>query len=115
MSTITSHVLDTTSGKPADGLVVILEIARRAGPLVRAGRAVTDSAGRIAAFDPPRARASVARRTGCDLRTGAYFAATHVRTFYPEVHVVVEIDDPSQHYHIPLLVSPFGYSTYRGS
>jgi 5-hydroxyisourate hydrolase len=47
--------------------------------------------------------------------TGAYFAADGVRAFYPEVHVVVHLDDPAQHYHVPLLLSPFGYSTYRGS
>jgi 5-hydroxyisourate hydrolase len=114
MSPITSHVLDTTLGKPAHGVVVILE--NRDGPdsWSELARAVTDSAGRISAFGPP---VTGLHRQVYRLRfaTGAYFAAMHVRTFYPEVHVVVEIDDPSQHYHIPLLLSPFGYSTYRGS
>ena len=47
--------------------------------------------------------------------TAAYFTAMGVHGFYPEVDVIVQIDDPAQHYHIPLLLSPFGYTTYRGS
>jgi 5-hydroxyisourate hydrolase len=114
MSTITSHVLDTASGKPAGGLAVKLERSDGQDRWAELGQAVTDASGRISGFDPPLA--SLARQTyRLRFATGAYFAATCVRTFYPEVHVVVEIDDPSQHYHIPLLLSPFGYSTYRGS
>jgi 5-hydroxyisourate hydrolase len=114
MSPITSHVLDTTLGKPAHGVVVILEIRDGPDRWSELARATTDSAGRIADFDPP---VKSLNRQVYRLRfvTAAYFATIHVRTFYPEVHVVVEIDDPSQHYHIPLLLSPFGYSTYRGS
>ena len=114
MSPITTHVLDTSIGKPASGVAVILEI--HAGPdrWKELGRGVTDVNGRITAFNPPLA---ALERQVYRLRfsTGAYFAASHVRTFYPEVPVVVEIEDPAQHYHIPLLLSPFGYSTYRGS
>jgi 5-hydroxyisourate hydrolase len=114
MSPITTHVLDTSRGKPASGVAVILEI--HAGPdrWKELGRGVTDVNGRINAFNPPLA---ALERQLYRLRfsTGAYFAASHVRTFYSEIPVVVEIEDPSQHYHIPLLLSPFGYSTYRGS
>jgi 5-hydroxyisourate hydrolase len=114
MSPITSHVLDITLGKPAHGVAVILEIPDGPDRWSELARAVTDSAGRISAFDPPIQ--SLNRQAyRLRFRTGAYFATMHVRTFYPEVHVVVEIDDVSQHYHIPLLLSPFGYSTYRGS
>ena len=114
MNPITSHVLDTMSGKPAAGLAVVLEIAVKPDSWSEVGRAVTDSGGRIAAFDPPIQKLS---RQTYRLRfaTGPYFAAACVPTFYPEVHVVVAIDDPSGHYHIPLLLAPFGYSTYRGS
>jgi 5-hydroxyisourate hydrolase len=114
MSPITAHVLDTTLGKPAQGLAIVLEIAAGPDRWTELARAVTDVNGRVTAFDPPVA---ALKRQVYRLRfsTGAYFAATCVRTFYPEVPVVVEIDDPNQHYHIPLLLSPFGYSTYRGS
>jgi 5-hydroxyisourate hydrolase len=114
MSPITSHVLDTTLGKPAHGVAVILETPEGADRWSEVGRAVTDSSGRIGDFDPP---IKSLNRQAYRLRfaTGAYFAAMHVRAFYPEVHIVVQIEDPSQHYHIPLLLSPFGYSTYRGS
>jgi 5-hydroxyisourate hydrolase len=114
MSPITSHVLDTTSGKPAGGLAVKLEVSDGPDRWAELGKAVTDASGRISVFEPPIA--SLARKTyRLRFATGAYFAGTCVRTLYPEVHVVVEIDDPSEHYHIPLLLSPFGYSTYRGS
>jgi 5-hydroxyisourate hydrolase len=114
MSPITSHVLDTSSGKPAHGVVVILEMRDGPDGWSELARATTDSGGRIAEFDPPLK--SLTRQVyRLRFATGAYFATMHVRTFYPEVPVVVEIDDPTQHYHIPLLLSPFGYSTYRGS
>jgi 5-hydroxyisourate hydrolase len=114
MSPITTHVLDTSKGKPASGVAVVLEINTAPDRWKELGRGVTDVNGRIAAFNPPLA---VLERQIYRLRfaTGAYFAASHVRTVYPEVQVVVEIEDPAQHYHIPLLLSPFGYSTYRGS
>jgi 5-hydroxyisourate hydrolase len=114
MSPITTHVLDTTRGKPAAGLAVVLEMSAGSDRWRELGRGVTDANGRISDFNPPLA---TLERQVYRLRfsTGAYFAASHVRTLYPEVPVVVEIEDPVEHYHIPLLLSPFGYSTYRGS
>jgi 5-hydroxyisourate hydrolase len=114
MSPITSHVLDTASGRPAIGLLVVVEAADGPDRWREVGRAVTDSSGRIAAFDPPIAGLA-AGAYRLRFATGAYFAARSVATLYPEVHVVVEIADPAEHYHVPLLLSPFGYSTYRGS
>jgi 5-hydroxyisourate hydrolase len=114
MSPITTHVLDTSTGKPASGVAVLLEI--HAGPerWKELGRGVTDVNGRIAAFNPPLV--SLERQVyRLRFSTGAYFATKQMRAFYPEIPVVVEVEDPSQHYHIPLLLSPFGYSTYRGS
>jgi 5-hydroxyisourate hydrolase len=114
MSPITTHVLDTARGQPARGIAVSLEIARGPDRWTELARGVTNDDGRIAQFDPPLAPLE------CEVyrlrfATGAYFSALGVRAFYPEVPVVVQIDDPARPYHIPLLLSPFGYSTYRGS
>jgi 5-hydroxyisourate hydrolase len=116
MSPITTHVLDTALGKPAQGITVRLELA--AGPgsddWTEIARGVTNQDGRISQFDPPLPMLDPGTyRVRFD--TGSYFLAIGVRGFYPEVHVIVRIEDPSQHFHIPLLLSPFGYSTYRGS
>jgi 5-hydroxyisourate hydrolase len=114
MSPITTHVLDIARGKPARGINVVVEIAAGLERWAELARGVTDDDGRIGQFDPPLAPLEhhVYR-----LRfvTGAYFTTSGIRAFYPEIHVVVQIDDPGQHHHIPLLLSPFGYSTYRGS
>ena len=84
------------------------------GPLDRAGPRRHRRRRPDRQFDPPLA----ALKPGVyriRFDTGAYFTAMGVHAFYPEVHVVVQIDDPAQHFHIPLLLSPFGYTTYRGS
>jgi 5-hydroxyisourate hydrolase len=114
LSPITTHVLDTTNGMPGRGIAVSLEIARGPDQWNELARGVTNDDGRIGEFDPPLAplESTVYRLR---FATGAYFHALGVRAFYPEVHVVVQIDDPARHYHIPLLLSPFGFSTYRGS
>ena len=112
MSTITTHVLDTSVGRPAAGMEVHLD--RRAGDeWERVGRAETDADGRARSLvrDGQSVPAGVYRLT---FDTGAYFARSASPTFYPTVMILFEIDD-GQHYHVPLLVSPFGYSTYRGS
>jgi 5-hydroxyisourate hydrolase len=111
---ITSHVLDTSLGTPARGVAVALEVSDGEERWTLLARGRTDGDGRIGTFDPPVGplRPGVYRLR---FATGDYFAARGVATFYPEVPVVVRVDDPAQHYHIPLLLSPFGYSTYRGS
>lgn len=114
MSPITTHVLDTALGKPASGITVVVELGQAPARWAELARGVTDANGRIAEFKPPLARLK-AGPYRLRFVTGPYFAATKVRAFYPEVHVIVQIEDPSQGYHIPLLLSPFGYSTYRGS
>jgi len=113
MSVITTHVLDTARGRPAEGLAVFLECERE-GAWREIGRGVTDADGRVKALLAPGASlsAGVHRLT---FETGPYFAGQHVAAFYPEVAVVFTITDPAQHHHVPLLLSPFGYSTYRGS
>ena len=114
MSPITTHVLDIARGRPARGIAVTLEIARGPDRWAELARGATDDDGRIGQFDPPLAPLEPAVYR-LRFATGAYFAGLGVDAFYPEVSVVVRIDDPPQHYHVPLLLSPFGYSTYRGS
>jgi 5-hydroxyisourate hydrolase len=113
MSAITTHVLDTARGRPAVGLAVVLE-REQGGSWREIGRGVTDGDGRVKALLAPGASlaAGLHRLT---FATGPYFATQKVPTFYPEVRIVFEITDPAQHHHVPLLLSPFGYSTYRGS
>jgi 5-hydroxyisourate hydrolase len=107
MSPITTHVLDTARGRPAAGIGVTLEY-RSEGKWSRIGSGVSDTDGRVRDLLPGDAI----------LEPGEYritFATAAYSTFYPSVEVSFVIEDPSQHYHIPLLLSPFGYSTYRGS
>ena len=113
MSAITTHVLDTARGRPAAGVVVVLEM-EQAGEWRPIGQGVTDADGRVKALLAPGTplSAGVYRLT---FATGTYFARQSQATFYPEVKVVFKITDPEQHHHVPLLLSPFGYSTYRGS
>ncbi|GAB7002571.1 hydroxyisourate hydrolase [Nocardioides sp. AN3] len=103
MSTLSTHALDTATGRPAAGVAVRLET--RDGRSL--GAATTDSDGRVSHLGPPRLDPG-----DYTLRfdTGAY-----VDGFYPEVAVTFTVTDADEHYHVPLLLSPFGYSTYRGS
>ena len=113
MSTITTHVLDTSAGRPAAGVAVSLE--RAAGETwTLVGRAATDADGRVRSIVPSGAALSpgIYRLT---FQTGTYFQRANTSTFYPSVNVVFEVADAEGHYHVPLLISPFGYSTYRGS
>ena len=113
MSAITTHVLDTSRGEPAARVQVVLE-RRSAGGYEELGRGVTDDDGRLRTLLPQGAKVErgVHRLT---FSTAEYFARQGVEGFYPEVTIAFEIRDPAQHYHVPLLLTPFGYSTYRGS
>jgi 5-hydroxyisourate hydrolase len=111
MTGITTHILDLTAGGPAAGVAVTLEQANVTGWTVLS-RATTDADGRVRdAFAPVPA----AGRYRLTFATGAWFAARGIESFHPEVSVVFEVRDARQHHHVPLLLSPFGYSTYRGS
>jgi 5-hydroxyisourate hydrolase len=113
MSAITTHILDVARGRPAAGVMVLLE--RLQGDASdRLGEGRTDSDGRLRTLlgEATTLARGVYRLT---FAVGEYFAAMHVATFYPTVQVTFEVTDPGRHYHVPLLVSPFGYSTYRGS
>ena len=114
---ISTHVLDTARGRPAADVPVTLEVVESSAPTEQGrevARAVTDADGRIREL-APRGAVPGAGRYRIRFDTGAYFRALGVDAFYPEVSVVFVIEDASQHYHVPLLLSPYGYSTYRGS
>ncbi len=113
MSGITTHVLDTTRGRPASGVPVSLEVRSDAGDWRVIGKASTDADGRAKMLTSGRNAPRGTYRLTFD--TAAYFLAWNVEGFYPEVQVVFEVRDPSQHYHVPLLLAPHGYSTYRGT
>jgi len=110
---ITTHVLDTASGGPAVGVALALEVLREGGwePM---NKGVTGADGRSGDL-VPSGIALEAATYRIRFGSGAYFAASGVRCFYPEVEVMFEITEPGEHHHVPLLLSPFGYSTYRGA
>ena len=113
MSGITTHVLDTSRGRPASGVAVRLEV-EAAGGWQQVGDGVTDVDGRARDLSP-NDLALTAGAYRLTFATGAYFAAQEIEAFYGEVVIIFRVSDPAQHYHVPLLLSPFGYSTYRGS
>jgi 5-hydroxyisourate hydrolase len=110
---ITTHVLDTARGRPAAGVAVELEV--RDGDAWRpVGRGVTDADGRLRTLVAQGA--AIARGTyRLSFDTGAWFRAQGTQAFFPEVRIVFDLADPAMHHHVPLLLSPYGYSTYRGS
>jgi 5-hydroxyisourate hydrolase len=101
MATLSTHVLDTALGKPAAGIAVRLET--RSGEALDAG--MTDADGRIG---------SLGGELGLDSYVLRFDTAAYVAGFFPEVLIVFTIGD-DRHHHVPLLLSPYGYSTYRGS
>jgi len=113
---ISTHVLDTARGRPAAGVPVALELIADAvsGEAREIARATTDDDGRVRELVPASATL-VAGDYRLTFDTRAYFAAGGAEAFYPLVHVDFTVRDPAEHHHVPLLLSPFGYSTYRGS
>lgn len=113
MSQITTHVLDTSRGQPAVDLPVSLH-KKTAATWQCIARGKTDDQGRISdLLGDSNVLASGIYRL--NFETSIYFNALSEATFYPHVDVVFSVDTGGQHYHIPLLLSAFGYSTYRGS
>jgi 5-hydroxyisourate hydrolase len=110
---ITTHVLDTSIGRPAAGIKVSLEALSAGDGWKQISWGTTDSDGRIRELLADGKLAE--RRYRLVFDTATYFAGRNVEAFYPVVIVVFEIQHPNQHHHIPLLLSPFGYSTYRGT
>jgi 5-hydroxyisourate hydrolase len=113
MSRITTHVLDTALGRPAAGVRVRLERVGASGAELL-GEGATDDDGRLRDLAPP-GPALVPGRYRLTFDTGAYLRAQELDGFYPQVAIDFDVRDGTGHYHVPLLLSPFGYSTYRGS
>jgi 5-hydroxyisourate hydrolase len=111
LSGITTHVLDTSRGCPAEGVPVVLERAGDSGwqPV---GQSTTDADGRARDLLSSAPEDGRYRMT---FDTDAYFRAAGENGFYPEVTVTFTVGHGEEHYHVPLLLSPFGYTTYRGS
>lgn len=110
-SPITTHVLDTSRGAPAAGVAVTLSQCGAAPRELAHG--VTDADGRITNLLPAGSlQAGDYRLT---FAVGDYFASQQLQSFYPQAAIDFRVQDPQAHYHVPLLLSPFGYSTYRGS
>ena len=112
MSQITTHILDTSIGKPASGITIILYIGEN-DEWTEISRGKTNDDGRISDL---LVKDLVLQRGIYKLRfeTKDYFDKNQVRTFYPYVEIIFDIQ-ANEHYHVPLLLNPFGYSTYRGS
>lgn len=113
-SPITTHVLDTSRGTPAVAIKVILETYTTSKEWKELARGETDTDGRI--MDLLDVHTNIAVGTyRLTFLTSAYFKSIGVDGFYPYIYVVFELKEPITHYHVPLLLSPHGYSTYRGS
>lgn len=113
MSKVTTHVLDTARGKPAPGVEVVLERGGAGGVWIRVGSARTDANGRITEFPGAGELMGGPHRLRFDV--GAYFGGLKVEPFFSAIEIAFEVRKPSEHHHVPLLLSPFGYTTYRGS
>jgi 5-hydroxyisourate hydrolase len=111
MSTLSTHVLDAASGNPAGGMRVALEHRDADGRWRPLGDGVTDADGRVRDLASGGLVAGPHRLV---FATGDYFTATGQAGFYPEVSVTFNVTD-ERHYHVPLLLSPYAFSTYRGS
>ncbi len=112
MSPITTQVLDTSLGEPAEGVVVTLSRLDDADIATPVGHGVTNTEGRVSDLLPPdRAEPGVYRLT---FETTAYFAHSHRESFYPRIEVTFHVTEAREPHHVPLLLSPYGYSTHRG-
>ncbi len=109
---ISTHVLDTARGVPAAGIAVVLQ-RRTADTWATVGEGVTDDDGRIAGFVD--AEGTVAGTHRLTFATAPWFAEQDRATFWDDITITFVVADADAHHHVPLLLSPFGYSTYRGS
>lgn len=107
---LSTHVLDTARGRPAAGVAVVVE--RDADGWVEVARVVTDDDGRATGLEGTDPAPGIHRLT---FAVGEWFRAADTEAFWPTITVSVVVDDPDAALHVPLLLSPYGYSTYRGS
>ena len=111
VSQVTTHILDTGSGRPAAGVAVVLYV-REGDNWTLIAKGETDADGRIKDLGPERIPGGAYR---LNFATGAYYEGLGTETFFPEVVLTFGVVESEAHYHVPLLLSPFAYSTYRGS
>ena len=114
MSTISTHILDTSRGRPASGVSVTLEVLNAGEGWSGLAEGETDADGRVSQFGVSDSQL-VPGTYRLVFAVEKYFESLQQRSFYPEVVVTFFIEAAIEHYHVPLLISPFGYSTYRGS
>ncbi|CAG7853962.1 5-hydroxyisourate hydrolase {ECO:0000256/RuleBase:RU361270} Short=HIU hydrolase {ECO:0000256/RuleBase:RU361270}; Short=HIUHase {ECO:0000256/RuleBase:RU361270}; {ECO:0000256/RuleBase:RU361270} [Serendipita indica DSM 11827] len=113
-SPVTCHILDTQFGKPAANVAVTLFRLEGGGSSFNSlAESVTDADGRCTTLLPPQTL--MAGTYKMHFATKSYFESTGRETFFPFVEIVFDLKNPDQHYHIPLLLSAFSYTTYRGS
>ena len=110
VSHVTTHILDTGAGRPAAGVAVVL-YANDGGSWTQLASGTTDADGRAKDLGPEELAPGNYR---LNFATGDYYARLGTPTFFPEVDLIFEVTG-AEHYHVPLLLSPFAYSTYRGS
>lgn len=111
-SPITTHILDVSLGKPASGVSCRLERLETANTWSEVGKGLTNADGRVDTLMAEPLTKGIYR---IEFVTKPYFEQKKTRSFYPSVTVQFEVVNESEHYHVPLLLSPFGFSTYRGS
>ena len=114
MATISTHILDVARGAPAGGVAVSLAVQQTDESWNELSHAWTDEDGRVKPFflvEQPLPAATY--RLVFD--TEPYFSGLDIDCFFPQVTIVFKVNDAAQHFHVPLLISPYGYSTYRGS
>lgn len=112
-SPITTHVLDTSVGRPAVGVNVSLSGKSEDGDAWRViGSSETNADGRVTDLMRGPAEPGVYQLT---FQIGDYYGSRGIKTFYPAVSIAFTVSSATEHYHVPLLINPFGYSTYRGT
>jgi len=113
MTQVRTHVLDISLGRPAANVPVTLELQTPVGAWTEVGSGLTDADGRCKVLAATKSLQTGTYRL--TFETGAYFSARKIERLYPQVVIIFEINNTQEHHHIPLLLSPYGYSTYRGS
>jgi 5-hydroxyisourate hydrolase len=114
MKRISTHILDTALGRPATGVPVRLERREKSGNWLLLGSACTDQDGRCSQLLPDD-NPLLAGLFRLAFDTESYFASTKMAALYPVVEVTFQVRDGETHFHLPLLLSPNGYTTYRGT
>ena len=114
MSSITTHVLDTTLGQPGAGIVVFLERMTHSAGWQKLAEGMTDADGRLNDLLSP-AEVFLPGHYRLIFETAPYFLLNSLEGFFPQIAVAFVVKDPTQHFHVPLLLGSYGYTTYRGS